>query len=66
MLAFDQIDALRASNGLTRRAVYERAGVNGETWRRIAKAKTAPNTRTLARLTEAVTALVREKEAANG
>ncbi|MCW5697946.1 MAG: helix-turn-helix transcriptional regulator [Bauldia sp.] len=64
MTSFEDIDARRASAGLTREAVCRRAGVNSETWRRTAKGRTQPNLRTLIKLDDAVTALEREKQEA--
>ena len=64
MLTFPEIDARRVKHGLTRQQVYERAGVNGETWRRTAAGRTEPNLRTLKKLTAALDALVAEKAGA--
>ena len=63
MLTFPEIDTLRVKHGLTRKAVYERAGVNGETWRRLRMGAHSPNTRTLMRLTDALDALIAERAA---
>lgn len=61
MRTFPDIDALRRKHKLTRKAVYTRAGVNGETWRRTALGRTEPNLRTLKRLGEALDALISER-----
>ncbi|CDX54523.1 hypothetical protein MPL1032_190133 [Mesorhizobium plurifarium] len=66
MLSFEEIDKRRVAAGLTRKAVYERAGLDGETWRRTAAGKTLPNTRTLTKLETALEALLTELEQANG
>jgi predicted transcriptional regulator len=58
-----EIDARRAAAGITRKALYERAQVHKETWRRTIKGKTSPNTRTLVQLEKALAELVREKAA---
>lgn len=63
---FVEIDAQRMRHGLTRRAVYERAGVNGETWRRTAQGRTQPNIRTLQKLRTALDELIEEKEQGGG
>lgn len=63
---FENIDAERRKHGLTRKAIYERAGVNGETWRRLARNLNAPNTRTLKRLRAALDELLAEKDAGHG
>lgn len=61
MNSFQQIDLKRRQAGLTRKAVYERAGVDGETYRRTEKGKTLPNTRTLQKLQTAIDALIKER-----
>lgn len=61
MVSFNDIDARRVEHGFTRQQVYQRAEVNGETWRRTAKGRTAPNTRTLEKLSTALDALIEEK-----
>lgn len=61
MMSFQEIDTRRRAAGLTRKAVYERAGLDGETWRRTEKRSTSPNVRTLEKLTEALKALIEEK-----
>ncbi|RWN20377.1 MAG: XRE family transcriptional regulator [Mesorhizobium sp.] len=68
MMSFQEIDRRRIAAGLTRKALYERAGVDGETWRRLSKGKNLPNTGTLIKLTSALDALVAETtgEQANG
>jgi predicted transcriptional regulator len=63
MGSFEEIEAERRRLGLTRRAVYRRAGVDGETWRRTEKGITEPNVRTLRKLAEAVAALAGESGA---
>jgi ribosome-binding protein aMBF1 (putative translation factor) len=62
--SFDEIDDRRQRHGLTRKALYERAGLHKETWRRTATGRTEPNLRTLRRLSEALDALVNEREGA--
>ncbi|OBQ59598.1 XRE family transcriptional regulator [Mesorhizobium loti] len=66
MLSFEEIDKRRAAAGLTRKAIYERAGVDGETWRRSASGETEPNTKTLRKLSAALDELTREREHDNG
>lgn len=61
MDSFEKIDTERHLHRLTRRAVYERAGVNGATWVRLAKKRHEPNLRTLKKLRTALDALVAEK-----
>lgn len=61
MNSFQQIDLKRRAAGLTRKAVYERAGVDGETYRRTEKGKTSPNSRTLHKLQAAVESLIDER-----
>jgi predicted transcriptional regulator len=60
MTDFEEIDKRRREAGLTRLAVYRRAGVNGETWRRLARGANEPNLRTLRKLSDALDALIRE------
>lgn len=60
MRTFADIDASRVEHGFTRRAIYDRAGVNGETWRRLARGANEPNLRTLRKLNDALDALIRE------
>lgn len=64
MLSFEEIDNRRSKAGLTRKAVYDRAGVDGETWRRLARGEGA-QTRTLEKLTAALDELTKEKEASD-
>lgn len=68
MRAFDDINRLRREHGLTRRAIYLRAEVDGETWRRSEKGSTEPYMRTLRKLSSALDDLIREKtgEASHG
>ncbi len=61
MFSFDEIDKLRAANSLSRKQVYERAGIHKETWRRLMNGTSAPNTRTLEKLSRALEALISEK-----
>lgn len=61
MDVFESIDAERKQHGFTRKAIYGRAGVNGETWRRLACGRNAPNLRTLQKLRAALDALIAEK-----
>lgn len=65
MKSFQEIEKERRLAGLTRKAVYERAGLHKETWRRTAKGTTEPNTGTLNKLASAVEQLVKEKEASD-
>lgn len=58
MRTFDQIEALRSEHQITRKALYERAGVHKETWRRTATGKTQPNVATLQRLSTALDELI--------
>ena len=51
MQMFEEIDAARDAAGLTRKQVYERAGLHKETWRRLA-AGAKPNLSTLEKLKE--------------
>ena len=66
MTSFEDIERRRAQHGLTRKAVYQRAGLHKETWRRLANGSNAPNTRTLASLATAIDQLIAEKETAHG
>lgn len=66
MQTFQEIDTAREAAGLTRKALYERAGLHKETWRRTAAGKTEPNLRTLRKLKDALDELIAEKEAGNG
>ena len=61
MRTFPDIDALRRKHKLTRKAVYDLAGVNGETWRRLARGSNQPVLRTLEKLNTALDALIAEK-----
>ena len=63
MRTFPDIDALRRKHKLTRKAVYDLAGVNGETWRRLARGSNQPVLRTLEKLNTALDALIAEKTA---
>lgn len=62
MVSFEEIERSRAQHGLSRKAVYQRAGLHKETWRRLDRGMTAPNTRTLAKLKTALDALIQEKD----
>ncbi|WP_336071500.1 helix-turn-helix transcriptional regulator [Nitratireductor rhodophyticola] len=64
MRSFKEIDKARADNGLTRKSVYERAGLHKETWRRLSQGEVSPTLRTLEKLSAAVSALIEEKERA--
>lgn len=64
MRTFEEINRLRTEHGLTRRDVYKRAGVNGETWRRTANETTEPNQRTLRKLSSALDELIAERQQA--
>lgn len=61
MISFEEIERKRAENNLTRKQVYERAGIHKETWRRLMNGTCAPNTRTLQKLSGALAALITEK-----
>lgn len=61
MQSFSEIDALRRAHGLTRKQVYDRADLHKETWRRLDRGAHKPNTATLEKLSDAVTALIEEK-----
>lgn len=64
MQMFEEIDSRRDASGLTRKQVYERAGVHKETWRRLA-AGAKPTVTTLEKLNMALNELIREKEHAD-
>ena len=64
MTSFEKIDERRAKAGITRKALYQAAGVNKETWRRTVKGTTSPNTRTLQKLKTALDELVDERRKA--
>lgn len=66
MKSFEEIESIRRRAGLTRKALYERAGLHKETWRRTVRGDTAPNIRTLEKLTGALDELVKEKEHVHG
>lgn len=63
MRTFKEINALRERHGLTRKAVYEKAKVDKETWRRLDKRMNAGNTMTLTRLSQALDELIEAKAA---
>ena len=65
MQSFEEIDRRRAAAGLTRKAVYERAGLHKETWRRLVKGRLS-TVRTLHKLNAAVDGLIAERETSNG
>jgi predicted transcriptional regulator len=54
MHTFSEIDARRQAAGITRKELYEAAGLHKETWRRTKLGKTSPNTKTLEKLTTAL------------
>ena len=64
MRSFKEIDAARKTYGLSRKAVYERARLHKETWRRLDKGETSPNLRTLEKLSSALDELIREQREA--
>lgn len=64
MRTFSDIERLRAAHGLTKVALTKRAEVDFETYRRSLHGITAPNSATLEKLSDAVDALIAEKEAA--
>jgi predicted transcriptional regulator len=64
MQSFQDIDARRSAAGLTRKAVYEAAGLHKETWRRLDKGQHEPNVATLKKLSAAIEQL--EKGKGNG
>ncbi|APY13186.1 helix-turn-helix domain-containing protein [Brucella sp. 10RB9212] len=61
MRTFDQIEQLRKHYKITRKQLYERAGIHKETWRRTAQSKTSPNVKTLQDLSEAIDTLISER-----
>jgi len=61
MTSFDDIEKSRAAAGITRKALYQAAGVNKETWRRTVQGSTLPNTRTLNKLKAALDALLAQR-----
>ena len=63
MVSFSEIERRRIAHGVTRKALYEGAGVHKETWRRTAQGRTAPNSRTLEKLNTALDALIAERAA---
>lgn len=63
MTDFQEIERRRRIAGVTREALYKRAGINGETYRRTESGRTKPNLRTLEKLEYALQAL--ELEAAS-
>ncbi|TIV36358.1 MAG: helix-turn-helix transcriptional regulator [Mesorhizobium sp.] len=66
MTSFEEIEQGRANAGITRKALYQAAGVNKETWRRTVQGTTLPNTRTLNKLKAALDRLVQQKDQSNG
>lgn len=66
MTSFEEIENSRAKAGITRKALYQTAGVNKETWRRLAQGANLPNTRTLQKLKTALDALLAKRDQANG
>lgn len=66
MTSFEEIEKGRAQAGITRKALYQAAGVNKETWRRTQQGATLPNTRTLNKLKAALDALLAQRGQANG
>lgn len=54
MMSFQEIDRRRREAGLTRKAIYERAQVNGETWRRLADGRSLGTMKTLTKLAAAL------------
>lgn len=66
MRSFVEIEEQRSVHGFSRKAVYEKAGVHKETWRRLMNGTSAPNTRTLAKLSGALEELIHEKACAHG
>lgn len=60
MRTFNEIDARRTEHGLSQKAVIEAAGINKETWRRIANGTSGGTVTTLRRLDAAVDALIAE------
>lgn len=61
MMSFEQIERARRVHGLTRIALYTRARVNGETYRRTEHGKTRPNIATLEKLEAALNSLIEEQ-----
>lgn len=66
MTSFEDIEKSRAAAGITRKALYQAAGVNKETWRRTVQGTTLPNTRTLNKLKDALDRLVQQMGKTNG
>lgn len=58
---FASIEARRQAAGITRKALYERASVHKETWRRLINGRNLPNLSTLQRLTAALEELEGER-----
>jgi predicted transcriptional regulator len=54
ILDLDEIEKRRRLAGLTRRSVYEAAGIASTTWMRIMRGDHSPNLTTLRKLSEAV------------
>lgn len=61
MQSFQQIDEQRVEAGVTRKALYERAGVHKETWRRLSAGTSLGTIRTLSKLSVALKELAKEK-----
>lgn len=51
---FQQIDIRRVAAKVTRKALYERAGVHKETWRRLSAGTSLGSVKTLQRLSSAL------------
>jgi len=66
MRSFHDIEERRSIHGFSRKAVYEKAGIHKETWRRLMNGTSAPNTRTLEKLAGALDDLINEKDRAHG
>ncbi|RWF49954.1 MAG: XRE family transcriptional regulator [Mesorhizobium sp.] len=66
MKSFSEIESRRRAAGITRKALYETAGLHKETWRRTAAGTTAPNSSTLIKLDQALKTLTGEGGTSNG
>lgn len=66
MMSFEDIDRRRREAGLTRQEVYQRAQVDGETWRRLADGRSLGRVTTLKKLSAAIDELAPREGEANG
>lgn len=63
MQEIDEIDTSRDKAKITRKALCARAGIDADTYTRIAKRRNEPNLRTMRRLRAALEALLEEAKA---